>query len=105
MPVYMSLMKRPETIEVNETTYISNELVKNVASVTQTNDVQIVSQNSKVGRPRKTNLTNKQVVENEMVVNVPDRVSQKSKGGRPRKIGKTLENDVAVEKISPSKSR
>ena len=88
----MSPMTRAETIEV------SNELVDNVESVSHTNDAQIISQKSKDGRTRKTNLSNKQVVEKELVVDVHDLVSQNSKVGRPRKIGKALENDNIVKK-------
>ena len=93
----MSPKKRTETFEE---TYISNGLVDIVESVTQRNNVQdIVSQKSKVGRLRKTNLTNKQVVENELVVDGHDLVSQKSKVGRPRKIGKAQEiNDIIDKK-------
>ena len=87
----MSPINRSERIKV---TYISKELVNIVEYVTQMNIVQdIVSQKSKVGRPLKTNLSNKQVVKKELVVYVYDQVSQKSKVGRPRKIGKAHEND------------
>ena len=90
-PVYMSPIKRLETIEVPETTYISNGLIE---SVTQPCD--IVSHKSKVGRSRKTNF-NKLVVEKELGED-ENLVTQKSKAGRPRKIGKALENDNLVEK-------
>ena len=71
-PVYMSPIKRLETIEVPETTYISNGLIE---SVTQPCD--IVSHKSKVGRPRKTN---KLVVEKKLLLKSKDGIIiQKSK--------------------------